>query len=176
LEPLGTTQMLPLEPAVMLAGHRNAPHWKFLISLFSRPNHQVPEIMIGYLPAMNEVPIVLLHCYPFIREASWLAGLFSNVYLDLCMVLQWVVHRGPDLILEALDVAPVSKLLFATDGFRVPELFYLGATWWRDDLAHVLAEFIDRGFVDEARAVEWGRSVLRDNALRVYPFTEGQRT
>ena len=125
---------------------------------------------------MNEVPVVLLHCYPFIREASWLAGLFSNVYLDLCMVLQWVVHRGPDLILEALDVAPVSKLLFATDGFRVPELFYLGATWWRDDLAHVLAEFIDRGFVDEARAVEWGRSVLRDNALRVYPFTEGQRT
>jgi uncharacterized protein len=128
------------------------------------------------LPAMNEVPVVLLHCYPFIREASWLAGLFSNVYLDLCMVLQWVVHRGPDLIREALDVAPVSKLLFATDGFRVPELFYLGAKWWRDDLAHVLAGFIDRGFVDEVRAVEWGGFVLRANALRIYPFAEEQRT
>jgi hypothetical protein len=127
------------------------------------------------LPALKEVPVVLLHCYPFIREASWLAGLFPNVYLDLCMVLQWVVHRGPDLILEALDVAPVSKLLFATDGFRVPELFYLGAKWWRDDLAHVLAGFIDRGLVNELRAAEWGTFVLRDNALRIYPFSEAER-
>ena len=137
-----------------------------------------PTLLTGLIRefAVLGVTVTLLHCYPFIREASWLAGLFPNVYMDLCMVLQWVVHRGPDLILEALDVAPVSKLLFATDGFRVPELFYLGATWWRDDLAHVLAGFIDRGFVDEARAVEWGRFVLRDNALRIYPFTEGQGT
>lgn len=140
-----------------------------------RAGDPAPLRKLLVLPAFNEVPVVLLHCYPFIREASWLAGLFSNVYMDLCMVLQWVVHRGPDLILESLDVAPVSKLLFATDGFRVPELFYLGAKWWRDDLAHVLAGFIDRGLVDPVRAVEWGEFVLRGNAIRIYPFEEEQR-
>jgi uncharacterized protein len=139
-----------------------------------RAGDPAPLRKLLVLPPLRDVPVVLLHCYPFIREASWLAGLFPNVYIDLCMILQWAVHRGPDLVLEALDVAPVSKLLFATDGFRVPELFYLGAKWWRDDLAHVLAGFIDRGLVDEVRAAEWGTFVLRDNALRIYPFSEGE--
>src|SRR5690242_9315301 len=54
----GTTQMLPLEPAFsVLPGHRNVPHWNLVISLTSRPYHQVPDTIIGNLPAMNEVPI-----------------------------------------------------------------------------------------------------------------------
>jgi hypothetical protein len=73
----------------------------------------------------DRVSVVLLHCHPFLRGASWLAALYPNVYIDLSMAMQWVAHRGADLILESVDVAPISKLLFATDGFRVPELFFL---------------------------------------------------
>ena len=167
--------LLPVRGA---AAHRRAartapdPYGLVGADIDLRAGDPAPLRKLLVLPELRAVPVVLLHCYPFIREASWLAGLFPNVHVDLCMVLQWVVHRGPELILEALDVAPVSKLLFATDGFRVPELFYLGATWWRDDLADVLAGLVERDLVDEARAAAWGRSVLRENALRIYPFEE----
>jgi predicted TIM-barrel fold metal-dependent hydrolase len=57
---------------------------------------------------------------------------------------------------EALELAPVSKLLYASDAARTPELYLLAATWWRDALAEVLT--------DEADA----RLILRENALRVY--------
>jgi predicted TIM-barrel fold metal-dependent hydrolase len=50
----------------------------------------------------------------------------------------------------------VSKLLYASDAARTPELYLLAATWWRDALAEVLT--------DEADA----RLILRENALRVY--------
>jgi uncharacterized protein len=120
-------------------------------------------------PEHRGVPVVVLHCWPYLREASWLAGLFPDVHLDLSMAMQWVGStRGAELVLEVLGVAPVSKLLFATDGFRVPELFYLGARWWRESLADALGGLVDRGVVDEPTARGYGELVLRGNAHRIY--------
>jgi predicted TIM-barrel fold metal-dependent hydrolase len=50
----------------------------------------------------------------------------------------------------------VSKLLYASDAARTPELYFLAARWWRDALAQVLD--------DESDA----RRVLRENAIAVY--------
>jgi predicted TIM-barrel fold metal-dependent hydrolase len=120
-------------------------------------------------PEHRGVPVVVLHCWPYLREASWLAGLYPDVHLDLSMAMQWVGStRGPEMVLEVLGVAPVSKLLFATDGFRVPELFYLGARWWRESLAEALGTLVDRGVVDERTALGYGELVLRGNAHRIY--------
>jgi predicted TIM-barrel fold metal-dependent hydrolase len=120
-------------------------------------------------PEHRGVPVVVLHCWPYLREASWLAGLYADVHLDLSMAMQWVgSSRGPEMVLEVLGVAPVSKLLFGTDGFRVPELFYLGARWWRESLAKALGELVDRGVVGEPTAQRYAELVMRGNAHRVY--------
>ena len=42
------------------------------------------------------------------------------------------------MVRQALELAPVSKLLYASDAARTPELYYLAATWWRAALAEVL--------------------------------------
>ena len=34
-------------------------------------------------------PVVMLHCYPFVREASYLAGIYSNAFVDLSMAMTW---------------------------------------------------------------------------------------
>ena len=116
------------------------------------------------------VPVVVLHCYPYISEAAWLASLYPDVYLDLSMSMQWVgSHRGPEMIRELLGLAPVSKLLFATDGFRVPELYYLGARWWRESLAEVLAGFVDDERINRRTASDYAERVMRGNARRAYP-------
>ncbi|MDT5173264.1 MAG: uncharacterized protein QOG37_515, partial [Mycobacterium sp.] len=130
-----------------------------------------PAVLRTWLnrPAHRGVPVVLLHCYPYLREASWLASLYPDVYLDLSMAMQWVgSQRGPAMISEILGVAPVSKLLFATDGFRVPELFYLGALWWRDSLAQFLAELVGHRYIEERAALDYAELVLRGNAHRAY--------
>ena len=50
-------------------------------------------------PAHTGVPVCVLHCYPYLREAAWLASLYPDVYLDLSMSMQWVgSHRGPEMI------------------------------------------------------------------------------
>ncbi|GAB3892690.1 hypothetical protein GCM10029964_067900 [Kibdelosporangium lantanae] len=55
-EPFGTTHMLPADPDAM-PGHSVEPHWKSLMFLTSRPYHQLPLTMIGYLPWMNDRPM-----------------------------------------------------------------------------------------------------------------------
>jgi uncharacterized protein len=125
----------------------------------------LPRADPGYLkPLLDrfaETPFVLLHCYPFVREAGWLAHVYGNAWLDLSLTIP-LVSRPAEMLRQALELAPVSKLLYASDASRTPELYYLAAKWWREALAEVLPEL----FGDDA---EWAaRRVLRENALELY--------
>jgi predicted TIM-barrel fold metal-dependent hydrolase len=120
----------------------------------------------GYLKPLvercRETPFVLLHCYPFVREAGWMAHVYGNVFFDLSLTIPHVAR--PEVALaEALELAPLSKLLYASDAARTPELYFLAATWWRDALAAVLPQLL-RDEECEAAA----RLILRENALAVY--------
>jgi uncharacterized protein len=114
-----------------------------------------PSYLKPLIERFRDTTFVLLHCYPFVREAGWLAHVYGNVYFDLSLTIPHV-SRPVAALEEALELAPVSKLLYASDAARTPELYLLAATWWRDALAAVLT--------DEADA----RAILRENALRVY--------
>jgi uncharacterized protein len=124
-----------------------------------------PQIDHGLL---SRVPVVLLHCYPFVRHAGYLAGIYPNVHLDLSLSLTLVPQRGPGLVAEALELAPPTKLLFATDASRLPEMFLLGTRSWRESLARALGALVDDGFADERLALDWARLILAGNAHRVY--------
>jgi uncharacterized protein len=120
-----------------------------------------PSLLKPLIERFRETRFVLLHCYPFVREAGWLAHVYGHVYVDLSLTIPHV-WRGPEMLLEALELAPASKLLYASDASRAPELYYLAAKWWREALAEVLPEL----FEDDAEAA--GRRILRENALEVY--------
>jgi hypothetical protein len=126
----------------------------------------LPRSDPGWLKPLVErfraTPFVLLHCYPFVREAGWLAHVYGNVWFDLSLTIPHV-SRPAEALREALELAPVSKLLYASDAARTPELYLLAATWWRDALAEVLGEALSPTDAEEA-----GRMILRENALALY--------
>ena len=121
------------------------------------PSHLKPLI-----ERFRETPFVLLHCYPFVREAGWLAHVYGNVFFDLSLTIPHVA-RPAEALREALELAPVSKLLYASDASRTPELYYVAAKWWREALAAVLADELEPADAEEA-----GRQILRENALGLY--------
>jgi predicted TIM-barrel fold metal-dependent hydrolase len=66
------------------------------------------------------------------------------------------------MVRQALELAPVSKLLYASDAARTPELYFLAAKWWREALAEVLPELLG----DDA---QWAAvRILRENARELY--------
>jgi uncharacterized protein len=133
---------------------------------FGDSDLHLPRADPGYLKPLIErfaaTPFVLLHCYPFVREAGWLAHVYGNVYLDLSLTVPHV-SRPAEALREALELAPLSKLLYASDAARTPELYYLAALWWRTALAEVLAETLPADDAEQA-----ARLVLRDNARSLY--------
>jgi hypothetical protein len=121
-----------------------------------------PSYLKPLIERFDETPFVLLHCYPFVREAGWLAHVYPNVWLDLSLTIPHV-WRAAEMARQALELAPVSKLLYASDAARTPELYFLAARWWREALAEVLAEALPL-----AQAEAAGRMILRENALGLY--------
>ena len=121
-----------------------------------------PALLGPVLERFRATPFVLLHCYPFVREAGWLAHVYGHVFFDLSLTIPHV-WRAAEMVREALELAPTSKLLYASDAARTPELYYLAARGWRAALAEVLDEALPAPDAEDA-----GRRILRDNALALY--------
>jgi len=123
-------------------------------------------------PAYRGLRIALLHCYPYHREAAYLCSVFPDVYMDLSLTIPFAGLEGDRAMREALGLCPTSKLLYASDASRYPEVFFVAAMAHREALAEALNELVDRGIMDSITAANAGRQVLTENAKRVYRLDE----
>jgi hypothetical protein len=119
-------------------------------------------------PAFRRVPFVLLHCYPYVREAGYLAALYAHVYIDVSLAVPLTAHGCAAAFAEALELAPFSKLLFATDAHSLPELFYVGALHGRRGLAQALERLVADDILSAAQAEQAAHDILARNAERLY--------
>src|SRR5215212_2080516 len=80
-------------------------------------------------PGYRGMAVVLLHeCYPYTREGGYLAAVYENVYLDLSYGIPLLGYGEMfSFTHQALGVAPISKLLYSSDGIGVPEIHWLSA-------------------------------------------------
>jgi predicted TIM-barrel fold metal-dependent hydrolase len=129
-----------------------------------------PSLMHDFLLATQDAgpAIMLLHCYPYHRQAGYLAHVFPHVYMDVGEALNHVGARSPAVLAEALELTPFHKMLYSSDAFGLPELHYLGATGFRRDLARVTGAFVAAGAWSAADADRAGHLIGAANARRVY--------
>ena len=127
-----------------------------------------PMLLLDFLRASGDTPVVLLHCYPFEREAGYLAQAFNNVHLDIGLAVNHLGARAEAFLARTLELAPFRKILYSSDGFGPAELHYLGAALWRNGIGAVLGGFVGRSEWSEADAIRVAELIGRDNAVRVY--------
>ncbi|GLZ29783.1 amidohydrolase [Lentzea sp. NBRC 105346] len=129
-----------------------------------------PLLLTDFLRATESrgVPIMLLHNYPFHRNAGYLAQVFPHVYCDLGLATHALGHQATRVFKEALEIVPFGKFLFSSDAFGLAELYYLGALLFR----HALSDFLSFGLKHDAfterDAVRIARLIASENARRVY--------
>ena len=117
----------------------------------------------------RDVPLVLLHCYPYHRHAGYLASIYPNVYVDLGLTIPIVGPGAVRIIEEALELTPVSQLLASTDGHMTPEFQWFGVYVWRWAIQRVIGNYVGAGAL-AANEAEWlATAVLNGNARRIYP-------
>jgi predicted TIM-barrel fold metal-dependent hydrolase len=127
-----------------------------------------PLYLLDFLRQSGDTPIVLLHCYPYEREAGYLAQAFNNVYLDGGLSINHLGAGAPAFIARLLELAPFRKIVYSSDGFGPAELHYLGAKLWRSGIRRVLTGFVDNDDWSAADAIRVVDLIARDNAVRMY--------
>jgi len=114
-------------------------------------------------------PLVLLHAgWPYYREAAHLAAIYPHVWLDLSLAIPFATTSIPTMLREVLGMAPFSKVMFATDAFTMPEIFWLVARWGRWGLGRVLDEFMAERFLSSQEAWSVAEAILGNNARSLY--------
>ena len=127
-----------------------------------------PLHLLDFLRNSGDIPIMLLHCYPYEREAGYLAQAFNNVYLDGGLAINYLGARSASFIGRLVEMAPFRKILYSSDGFGPAELHYLGARLWRNGIGDLLQAFIDAGEWSEHDAIRVVDLIAHENARRVY--------
>jgi predicted TIM-barrel fold metal-dependent hydrolase len=132
-----------------------------------------PSLLTDLLRKLSAlgVEVVLLHCYPYHREAAYLADVLPNVSFDLGLALTFAGAGAGRIVAEAMEVAPFAKQLYSSDGFGLAELHYLGARHFRDGLTRELHSWLADGACTLAEATRIATAIASENARRVYSLT-----
>ncbi len=127
----------------------------------SNPLHLRPALEHGLL---GRSPLVLLHAsYPFQREASYLASVYPNVFVDLSLASPLLAGPALRRVLEdLLGLAPVTRLLYGSDAWGIPEWLWLAARATRRALGDALT------WLPSHESQRVGRRILRENAIELY--------
>jgi uncharacterized protein len=123
-------------------------------------------------PLIREHPMctfALLHCWPFERNAGYLATVFGNVVLDVGLALNHVGPSALAVMARSLELAPFSRVLYSSDAFGLAELHFTGAEQFRWSLGKVLDSWIADGSCTAADADAIVMVISADNAAAVYP-------
>ncbi|KAK2454916.1 glutamine synthetase [Trifolium repens] len=178
----------------VLVANKNLVDYIFLLSLEFAQSHDLPmQIHTGFgdrglnLRLSNPLylhnvledkrfakcRIVLLHTsYPFSKEASYLASLYSQVYLDFGLAIPKLsVHGMISAVKDLLEQAPLNKVMFSTDAYAFPELFYLGAKNARKVVFTVLRDSCIDGDITVPEAVEIAKDLFARNSINFYKIS-----
>ena len=140
----------------------------------SRLHRADPALLHDFLLESEHTgaPVMLLHCYPYHRQAGALAALFPHVYMDVGEALNHVGARSAVVLAEALELTPFHKMLYSSDAFGLAELHYLGATGFRRDLAQLTGDLVAGGAWSASDAVRVSEMIAAGNAARVYRLSD----
>lgn len=129
-----------------------------------------PALLQPFLSAAEPagVPVILLHCYPYQRQAGWLAQVYPHVYVDVGLTVAQVGGRSNVVLGEFFELAPFGKLLFSSDGYRLPELYLVGAAQFRHSLTALLGAWLADGAIQPDDAERLAISVSSTNAQALY--------
>ncbi|QNJ93775.1 amidohydrolase family protein [Mycolicibacterium fluoranthenivorans] len=127
-----------------------------------------PLLLLPLLRTMVPVPVLLLHCYPFHRQAGYLAQAFDHVNFDVGLGINYLGVRSTALVAEAMETAPFAKQLYSSDAFGPPELHLLGSVLWRRAMGLELGGWIQRGDCTVEDAIRIVDMIGVHNARRVY--------
>lgn len=130
-----------------------------------------PALLMDLLrfPVFRGCKVLLVHSgYPYHAEAGYMANVLPMVYCDLSEGIPFAGNAARRIVAEVLEMAPLSKVVYGSDGYGVPEINYIGAKLGKRAVAQALQELADEGMLSQDEAQDAAFLILSENARRLY--------
>ncbi len=122
------------------------------------------ESLATEYPRMN---IVMIHCWPYLREAGYLARTQPNMYIDTC----WLPVLNPDFLRDALGMwlnyVPGHKIMLGHDSTSI-EMAVGSSLFTREILAEKLVSQQNNLQMPSRELLQVAANLLHNNAVRLY--------
>ncbi len=130
-----------------------------------------PALLMDLLrfPAFRACRVLLVHTgYPYHAEAGYMANMLPRVYCDVSEGIPFAAHAARRIYAEVLEMAPLSKVVYGSDGYNLPEINYVGAMLGKKALAGALQGLVEEGMLAVSEVQEAAGWILSGNARRLY--------
>ncbi|MFA1621970.1 amidohydrolase family protein [Rhizobium mongolense] len=118
---------------------------------------------------MRMPKIIPLHAgFPSVGKAAWLSHIYPNCYFELSIMTPFVHQNLYQRYLQVMEVVPLSKILFASDAYHIPELYWLAGRWGKRYLAQALTELVVGGALGVDEAIDAASMILYKNNRSLY--------
>jgi hypothetical protein len=156
-------------PMQFHAGDGEAPG---IVLRNQRPYYLEEMVRFDKDGVMRRPKIVPIHGgYPLVGELTWLCHLYPNCYYEISIMNPYV-HQGlSDRFREVMEVVPFTKILYGSDSFSVPEMYWLAGRWGKRYLSEALGIYVDDGVLSHEEAVAAARRIFYENNRELYKFT-----
>ncbi len=130
-----------------------------------------PALLMDLLrfPAFRACRVLLVHSgYPYHAEAGYMANVLPRVYCDVSEGIPFAGNAARRIVAEVLEMAPLSKVVYGSDGYGAPEISYVGAKLGKRAVAQALQDLVDEGMLSPDEAQEAAGLILSGNARQLY--------
>lgn len=130
-----------------------------------------PALLMDLLrfPTFRACRVLLVHTgYPYHAEAGYMANVLPRVYCDLSEGIPFAGGAARRIVSEVLEMAPLSKVVYGSDGYGAPEINYVGAVLGKQAVGQALQVLVNDGMFSHEEATTAAGAILSGNARRLY--------
>ena len=97
-----------------------------------------------------------------------MSHLYTNCYFDISL-MNPVINQGLARHFgEILEAVPMSKIMFGSDSWEVPEINWLAGKWGKRYLSQALAVYVKEKILTREEALDGAQMMLHKNNRRIY--------
>ena len=147
------------------ANERGWPH-QVHVGTHNLPDSS-PLPLEGLARRYPSMKLVMLHCWPYLSEAGWIAKHVPNAFIDTC----WMPVLNPTFFRQAVEewltYVPTHKIMCAHDSTSV-EMAVGSSLFTREMLSQALAEHVGTYMIEAPHLGRLAADMLNNNAVSVY--------
>jgi predicted TIM-barrel fold metal-dependent hydrolase len=118
---------------------------------------------------IRHATVILVHSgFPNNQNAAFMASALPNVFLDFSLTIPFLNPVSSGRLMEILEIAPSSKVMYGSDGFNLPELFWFSVKVGKSALEKCFSQFMSSGVFGKDEINQKAKRILFENANELY--------